>query len=313
MARPGISFDEVAAAADALVGRGERPTIQAIRAEIGTGSPNTIHRHLQSWRSAQTPAKREAAKLPDELAAALAEEIERQAAKARAEAEQQAIEAQQTADALAETGEQLEAQADDLTEQVEALTGERDQVADERDRLTEERDRLVTELERERNALEREREQLAEARNRIATLTEQREQLQADVTEVQAAAKAATAAQIQAEKEAAVMAAKLEAEQAVTADLRQRIEADADRAAKRIAELERYLEQERNVSDKSNQLIAGLTEELAAERAEIKDLRDRLEHQGRELDTCDDELKDAQRENVQLRTEIGRLQQQLQK
>jgi chromosome segregation ATPase len=313
MARPGISFDEVAAAADALVGRGERPTIQAIRAEIGTGSPNTIHRHLQAWRSAQAPAKREAARLPDELAAALAEEIERQAARARADAEDRAIEAQQTADALAETGEQLEAQTDELTNQVETLTGERDQVAEERDRLTEERDRLAAELERERTALEREREQLAEARNRIATLTEQREQLQADVTEAQAAAKAATAAQIQAEKEAAVMAARLEAEQAVTADLRQRLAADAERSGQRIAELERYLEQERNVSDKSNQLIAGLTEELAAERAEIKDLRDRLEHQGRELDTCDDELKDAQRENVQLRTEIGRLQQQLQK
>ncbi|MDP1271156.1 DNA-binding protein, partial [Klebsiella pneumoniae] len=78
----------------------------------------TIHRHLQAWKSTQVPARREAARLPEELAAALAEEIERQAARARADAEQAALEAQQTADALAETGEQLEAQADDLTEQV---------------------------------------------------------------------------------------------------------------------------------------------------------------------------------------------------
>ncbi|MGP9743695.1 DNA-binding protein, partial [Halomonas sp. AOP4-A1-5] len=50
MARPGISFEHVAHAADTLVGRGERPTIAAVRDEIGTGSPNTIHRHLQQWR-----------------------------------------------------------------------------------------------------------------------------------------------------------------------------------------------------------------------------------------------------------------------
>ena len=59
MARPGITYDEVAASADALVGRGEKPTIGAIRAELGTGSPNTIHRHLTAWKAAQAPAERQ--------------------------------------------------------------------------------------------------------------------------------------------------------------------------------------------------------------------------------------------------------------
>ena len=77
MARPGITYDEVAATADALIGRGEKPTIGAIRADLGTGSPNTIHKHLTAWKAAQAPAERQAARLPDEPASALAQEIER--------------------------------------------------------------------------------------------------------------------------------------------------------------------------------------------------------------------------------------------
>ena len=75
MARPGISYENVQHAADQLVANGDKPTIQAVRAALGTGSPNTIHKHLQQWRAAQAPAERKAVRLPDELAAALSEEI----------------------------------------------------------------------------------------------------------------------------------------------------------------------------------------------------------------------------------------------
>ncbi|WP_340367478.1 DNA-binding protein, partial [Marinobacter azerbaijanicus] len=46
MARTGITYEQVATVADALVGQGEKPSIQRIREQLGTGSPNTIHRHL---------------------------------------------------------------------------------------------------------------------------------------------------------------------------------------------------------------------------------------------------------------------------
>ena len=48
MAR-GITEEEVHQAADAIVARGERPTIERIRAELGRGSPNTVNRHLDAW------------------------------------------------------------------------------------------------------------------------------------------------------------------------------------------------------------------------------------------------------------------------
>ena len=48
MAR-GITEEDVHQAADAIVSRGERPTIERIRAELGRGSPNTVNRHIDGW------------------------------------------------------------------------------------------------------------------------------------------------------------------------------------------------------------------------------------------------------------------------
>jgi len=77
MARDGITFEQVAAAADALVGQGKQPTIKAVREELGTGSPNTVHRHLTAWREARPQAVATASTLPVSLTAAIAAEIER--------------------------------------------------------------------------------------------------------------------------------------------------------------------------------------------------------------------------------------------
>ncbi|WP_203323064.1 DNA-binding protein [Pseudoxanthomonas beigongshangi] len=48
MAR-GITETDVHAAADDLVAAGERPTVERIRAHLGTGSPNTVTRWLETW------------------------------------------------------------------------------------------------------------------------------------------------------------------------------------------------------------------------------------------------------------------------
>ena len=48
MAR-GITESDVHIAADELVALGERPTIERIRAHLGTGSPNTVMRWLDTW------------------------------------------------------------------------------------------------------------------------------------------------------------------------------------------------------------------------------------------------------------------------
>jgi len=48
MAR-GITESDVHTAADELVASGERPTVERIRTHLGTGSPNTVTRWLETW------------------------------------------------------------------------------------------------------------------------------------------------------------------------------------------------------------------------------------------------------------------------
>ena len=130
MARQGITRDQVFTAADALVGDGQQPTINAIRERLGgTGSPNTIHKHLVQWREARPVAAVAAPELPQALTAAIAGEIEKAAAKARAEKEQELQQAQAEAAELGAAGEALEAERDELAEQVAVLTTERDTLA----------------------------------------------------------------------------------------------------------------------------------------------------------------------------------------
>lgn len=48
MAR-GITEHDVHQAADELLGAGDRPTVERVRAHLGTGSPNTVTRWLETW------------------------------------------------------------------------------------------------------------------------------------------------------------------------------------------------------------------------------------------------------------------------
>lgn len=50
MARPGVLYGQVSAAAEGLVGSGRKPTIKNIREIIGSGSSTTISRHLKQWK-----------------------------------------------------------------------------------------------------------------------------------------------------------------------------------------------------------------------------------------------------------------------
>jgi chromosome segregation ATPase len=61
----GITQDQVSDAADALVTAGERPTVERIRARLGTGSPNTVTRMLDTWRGALATRLSQVLALPD--------------------------------------------------------------------------------------------------------------------------------------------------------------------------------------------------------------------------------------------------------
>ncbi|MGH9485667.1 MAG: DNA-binding protein, partial [Terriglobales bacterium] len=60
----GITQEQVNVTADALLQAGERPTVERVRAHLGTGSPNTITRMLDTWRLGLAERLREVSQLP---------------------------------------------------------------------------------------------------------------------------------------------------------------------------------------------------------------------------------------------------------
>ena len=224
MARTGITYEQVAAAADALVGAGQHPSIQAVRERIGTGSPNTVHRHLAAWREARPAAVVAAPTLPASLTAAIGAEISQAAARARAEVEGELVRSLAEAAELAKAGEVLEDQVSDLSEQLVDVGAERDRAVTLAAERADEIARLVEQVEREQRGAESARVELATARLRLEGLAERQTAQAADVVRLTAALDEQRQARAVAEQAGAVLAARLEAatERAAAAEAGQR-------------------------------------------------------------------------------------------
>ena len=211
MARIGITFEQVSAAADALRGEGMNPTIKAVRERLGTGSPNTIHEHLKKWREARPVAAVAAPELPASLASALAEEIARAAASARAEVQESLVQAQAELDELAASGQQLEAERDALADQVAALTSDRDTQAGRVAQLDTALTAAQESIEREQKAAEQARIELATANVRAEQQGKTEAAQLAELQKLRGEQEAMSKRAIVAEQEAAVLKARLQA------------------------------------------------------------------------------------------------------
>jgi hypothetical protein len=128
MARQELTFDEVTAAAISLQNDGKRVTIEAVHDFLGTGSPNTIHKHLTVWRASHAqPAEAPKADIPESIVAALGSWAQQFAEDAGAGVRDALAQAESDMEALLKSGEQLEAERAELLAQVAGVTTERDQ------------------------------------------------------------------------------------------------------------------------------------------------------------------------------------------
>ena len=240
MAREGISYDHVAKVADELVGEAQQPTIRLIRERLGTGSPNTIHRHLTIWREARPQITTATAELPASLATQIAAEISRAAAQARAEIEGRLIQTQAEAAELATTGEALELERDTLLEHITSLTRERDILAGKAAQQAADLIEQASRLDREQHATEAARIELATARLKIEAQTEKQGELSTENQQLRLALDASQKAKQDAEQQAAVLTAKFEAmtDRATKAETRaDHAEKNAQHSGEEAAEL----------------------------------------------------------------------------
>jgi len=212
MARPGITYREVAVACDQIVAASEKPTIKRVTEVLGTGSPNTVLRHLNTWRDAAPVAVRKAPELPIELQTAIIKEITRQTAESRDEIEKQLTQSQSEAQELSIVGEALEDHIDRVQSENQGLSNEVQQLSALAEERKQEIAKLTLDLKQERNASEGARLKLAQELNKTDLLNDKANGLINELKALKSDLKLSDASKIEAEKDLAVLAAKYQAE-----------------------------------------------------------------------------------------------------
>ena len=240
-----VTFDLVAAAAEALQAAGQRASVRAVTAALGGGSPNSVLRFLTEYKAGRPVVRVADVDLDRGITDSITAQMQRVAGHAAAAAEERASALDDDLQALAE------AQAD-AEKHIAGLTSERDaaqaQSADFSQKLgVVQADAARAQVQaadvlavlRSELAGERERHgQAAAALARAEVRLEVVPALQADVDRLRAALASAHDARVQAEQTGAVLTAKLESAErrALEADLRTgKADARADTLAHDLA------------------------------------------------------------------------------
>lgn len=297
--RAGVTYEQVAAAADALVAKGERASQRNVRKYLGTGSPNTIQAHLNAWSKGRVEtAQRPRMTLDDDMERAILVGIERRIAAARAELEAdlaEAIESRDdiTAEAQAQTS-QLEEQARELEQsraeaqqrlgligelrsEIEARKAEALKAHADAKELAEaarvEAQKSVAEAEaeteRQRQAAEQARTALAKAELRLEAMP----RLEAEVTRLQAENKILTDERQQA-REAAARAEARADELAVYRGKAEAMEKDLASTKKALADAEKMAAVE---SERARMLERSEAAAVKAHTSQLETLKSRIE------------------------------------
>lgn len=257
-----ITFEQIAAIADLMKLEGIKPTSRSVRERLGnTGSMGTVNKLLARWKGGQERQVSAALVLPPALQRVLLEFMDSELTSARATLEADLAELQQEGADLASENERQVQDNDSQREEIELLRAEVARHKGQAGQLA--ADLLVTreDAARERSGAELARTELAKAQLRLEAMP----RLEADLDRLRVALEATRQARQQAEQDAAVYSAKLEAEE------RRAKEADArtEKASTVAAQL----------ADK----IDATARELTQTQASLQAAQTRLEVSAREL------------------------------
>lgn len=257
-----ITYEHIAAIADMMKLEGLKPTSRSVRERLGnTGSMGTVNKLLARWKAGQERQVSAALVLPPALQRVLLEFMDSELTSARATLEADLAELQQEGADLASENERQVQDNDNQREEIELLRAEVAQHKGQAGQLA--ADLIITreDAARERSGAELARTELAKAQLRLEAMP----RLEADLDRLRVALEATQQARQQAEQDAAVYSAKLEAAE------RRAKEADArtEKASTFAAQL----------ADK----IDATARELAQTQASLQAAQTRLEASAREL------------------------------
>lgn len=240
-----ITYEQVAAIADAIKAAGGKPNPRQIRERHGSGSLGTIHKLFQQWESGQSRQIEASLALPPALQRAILDFMAQELATARAELEAKLLDAQQAANDLAVENERQGNHIEALETALEDLQGEKATLAGRVAQLETDLASARDEAGRERQAAEAARTELAKAQLRLEAmpiLEKENERLQGALDVERTARTDAERQAAAAEAKAAGLADRLadaqEHQKQTAADLAKSV-ADRQRLAGELSEIQK--------------------------------------------------------------------------
>lgn len=275
-----VTFESVATAAQALQAEGQRVSVRNVTGVLGGGSPNTVLKLLNEWKSGRPVVRVADAELDIKITTAIKEQMQRVATAAAVAAEERAATVEDDLDAVS--------QAQTVAErQIEALSTERDtaqaQAADFVHQFKEAaasaeraKGRAAIELAALHSDLlaERQRQEAAAgALVRAEVRLEAVPGLQMEVERLRALWQAESAARIAAEQQAAVLGAKLEAmtDRTTKAEARtELLEKQVQQSAQELSSTRVHVQAQQGALDAAAREITSAQEGAKEARAEAK-------------------------------------------
>lgn len=201
MSRPStLTFELVAATAEAIQASGNTPSNRAVLERLGTGSMGTISRFMLAWREQRARPAAQEVSLPPALHRALVEYGVQAAAEARSNAEMELAAARQSESDLIGENERQAEELDSLVTELKQCQSANAEVEGRAAQLAMDLDASRSEVSRERAATETARVALAKAELRLEAVP----RLEAELAECRAALDAERKARTDAERDAAV-------------------------------------------------------------------------------------------------------------
>lgn len=299
-----VTFESVAAAADAITKEGGRPSVRAVIAHLGGGSPNQVLPHLNEWKAGRPSIRAADFELDPRIAEIIGELIHKAAEQAARTAEDRASDVSADAEAVAEAGRSAEKRATELEaelasalDQIASLTRASEDAAaaaaidakNQGDKISGLQDQLTI----EREQAETLKANLTRAEYRL----EQIPKLEAEIVRLTPY-----------EKLSAVLETKLEGSEANVADLRKRLET-AEKRAEKLAEALESAEQNANKMRietlNTNERLSLITIEKNNSRTELTRVKEQLISSQDELKELRASEREAQIELKTLRSKVA--------
>jgi colicin import membrane protein len=278
--RTGITYDQVAAAAGALVAETGNATMNGIRQKIGSGGMGTIHKHFTAWKANRPKAPAPAVEVPENIARAMQAWVLQASTAARATSEESLANALAESVELARACNEFEDRCAELEADVACLATERDRAEATAAARVADVSRLTQEVAHERTVAERARTEGVQAEEKLKAKVEQLTYAKQTIATLTATVEEERQSRVKAEREAAVLlvernGAKKEAEveRMRIVDLEKRLDVTNEKGEKSQADYEKRLAVERSNAEKAAaeaKTAAAEAKTAAVENADLK-------------------------------------------